>query len=299
MAAATLAAVSALLLTVGMSAPPSPAPAAQLATTPVRIVAAGDIACDPDLAAPRGNTCRHAATADLIKSLAPAAVLVLGDIQYEDGSATDFARAYDPTWGDFRFKTYPVPGNHEYHQPAAVDYFAYFGVRAHGPNGWYAFDLGEWRIYALNTECSKIDCSAERDWLARDLTANPKTCSLAFMHRPRFSSGKHGDDTVPGPFWRAMYAHDVDVVLAGHDHDYERFTTLRPDGTYSAAGIQSFVVGTGGKNLEGWGTVHPRSRFRYNSQHGVLQLDLGSGSYSWSFRTISGLTPDQGTKTCR
>ncbi len=288
-----------MLLTLGMVSPESPGPGAQVASAPVRIVAAGDIVCDPDRAVPAGNTCRHEATAKLVKSLAPAAVLVLGDIQYEDGAAMDFARAYDPTWGDFRPKTYPVPGNHEYHQPGANDYFAYFGARAHGPNGWYAFDLGEWRLYALNSECGKVNCSTELDWLASDLAANPRDCSLAYMHRPRFSSGEHGSDTTLSGFWRRLYAQRVDVVLAGHDHDYERFAKLRPDGTYSPAGIQSFVVGTGGKTLYKWGTLHPRSRFRYNSEFGVLQLKLGSGSYRWSFHTISGATPDQGTMSCR
>jgi hypothetical protein len=270
---------------------------AATAPTTVRIAAAGDIAC----AAPyttTATTCRHGGTAALIQGRGARAVLPLGDSQYEQGALSDYSLSYDRTWGAFKAKTYPAPGNHEYYTPGASGYYSYFGDRAHGPAGYYAYELGSWRLYALNSQCNEVDCAAEVRWLRQDLAAHPHRCSLAYLHEPRFSSGLHGDSAYAARLWPVLDRRQVDVVLAGHDHDYERFAPMTASGSVSAAGIRSFVVGTGGKELRSFHTVHAGSRVRRNGQAGVLFMTLRSGSYSWGFRTVGGNLRDSGTGSC-
>lgn len=265
------------------------------------VVAAGDIACEPGLpAAPSSHTCQQAATARLAASFDPAAVLVLGDSQYETGALRDYLASYSQSWGALLAITRPVPGNHEYGTPGAAGYYSYFKTQQPGPPGYYAYNIDTWRLYALNGECTMIDCARERAWLAADLNAHPKKCSLMYMHEPRFSSGGgHGNYPPARGFWRVGYRHHVDIALGGHDHDYERFALLDYAGNRTARGIQSFVVGTGGRSLYGFGAVQPGSIVRFNDSHGVLALTLRAGSYAWEFRTIGGVTVDSGSRTCR
>ena len=272
----------------------SPTPAAP---GPVTVAAAGDIACSPSRVRER-RTCRDAATARLIRSQHVDAVIPLGDEQYESGRLQDFRRAYDRTWGAFKAISHPVPGNHEYRQPGASGYFRYFGRRAHGPRGYYAYNLGRWRVYALNTNCARVNCAEERRWLRKDLRAHPRRrCSLAAMHQPTFSSGGHGDIASSAPFFSILDAHDVEVALAGHDHVYERFSKMHVSGAVSARGVQSFVVGTGGKELGSFRREHRGSRFR-ETRFGALFLRLGDGTYSWKFRATNGVVRDSGAARC-
>jgi hypothetical protein len=114
----------------------------------VQILGAGDIAaCDSD-----GDE----ATAALLDEL-EGTILALGDVVYEDGNAREFARCYDPSWGRHRDRTRPVPGNHEYQTEGAAGYFDYFGAAAGTPGaGWYSFDLGDWHLIGLNSNCDQI-----------------------------------------------------------------------------------------------------------------------------------------------
>ncbi len=278
---------------------PPPSAASPLATDGVRIAAAGDIACDPPFSR-TATTCQHAATAAMItKRGSIAAVLALGDNQYERGTLSDFRQSYAPTWGAFKSKTRPVPGNHEYLTAGASGYYEYFGAAAHrSTSGYYAYNLGGWRMYSLNTNCDRINCDAELEWLRRDLAANPRRCSLVAMHHPRFSSGVHGDSREAGVFWPVLDARQVDVVLAGHDHDYERFTPMSAGGTPSTQGIRSWVVGTGGKELRHFASRHTGSVFRSNVRAGVLFMTLRAQDYSWAFRTVDGALRDSGTANC-
>lgn len=270
---------------------------AQPAPRRVRIAAAGDIACQPGGSRTR-TTCRHSATAQLIRSRGERAVLPLGDTQYEVGAFDDYLASYDSTWGTFKGRTYPVPGNHEYNTLGASGYYAYFGDRAHAPPGYYAYDLGRWRMYALNSNCDSVDCDVERDWLLDDLRAHPTRCSLAYMHHPRFSSGLHGDSSEAARLWPALDRGQVDVVLAGHDHDYERFAPMTASGAVSADGIRSFVVGTGGKELRDFEARRLGSRVRENALAGVLLMTLRPKGYDWAFRTVDGVARDSGTGSC-
>jgi hypothetical protein len=232
-------------------------------------------------------------------------VLVLGDLQYNNGELANFNAYYNPTWGRFKAITYPTPGNHEYNTPNAAGYYAYFGARAGDPTkGYYSFDLGEWHIISLNSNCGDVSCSAtstQVTWLKADLLANTKKCVLAFFHHPRFNSGAtHGNSTSVTPFWDALYAAKADLVLSGHEHIYERFDPQTPAGVADATnGIRSWVVGTGGRALYGLDTAEPNSAVRNASTFGILTLTLKPAGYAWKFVPIAGQTfTDMGSGVC-
>lgn len=277
----------------------------------VTVGAVGDIACPPDAAGlgedevGQLRPCRQQVTADLMRAVAPDAVLVLGDNQYPNGSVARYQGGYDRTWGQFKSITYPVPGNHEYGSPGAQGYFGYFGAAA-GPSGlgFYSHDLAGWHLIALNAECDHVGgCgsgSPEERWLAADLATHPAACTLAYWHQPRFSSGTHGSDPTYDAFWRDLYAAGAEIVLNGHDHDYERLAPLTPDGTADPArGIREFVVGTGGDSHYRFHTITQGSEVRIAESFGVLKLTLRPGSYDWRFVSEPGaLAADSGTGTC-
>jgi len=282
----------------------------QAGSDSVVIAAAGDLVCGSQT--PAGIPCLHDQTALLVMQLKPAALLLLGDLQYETASSKDFGAYFDPSFGELKPITYPVPGNHEYFTPGASAYFDYFngagndsGRAGSRRRGYYSFDLGAWHIVALNSNCPEIGgCSAnspQAKWLRADLAANPKQCTLAFAHSARFSSGEHGSDAMLRDLWQVLYDAGVDVVLAGHDHHYERFTPQDATGRADPErGIRSFVVGTGGK---GTGRFLRRaiqnSELRDNSSIGVLTLTLRSGNYSWRFVPVPGLPlDDSGSDSC-
>jgi len=259
------------------------------------LVGAGDIA-SCGLA---GDT----ATAKLISGIA-GTVFTAGDNAYETGSTANFRDCYAPTWGAFADRTYPTAGNHEYETTGAAGYFNYFGGRA-GPagKGWYAYDMGSWRIYALNSNCFVVGCDVggeQEQWLRADLGANPRECVLAYWHHPRFSSGQHGNDAEVAAIWNALYEAGAEVVVNGHDHNYERFRPQTPAAVADdARGIRQFVVGTGGASLRSFGTVKANSQIRNSSTLGVLKLTLGLSSYSWQFVPVAGKTfTDSGSETC-
>lgn len=281
------------------SAPPSPAPTpspSPTAAASVVLVGAGDIASC-------GLTA-DSATAKVVAGIA-GTVFTTGDNAYENGTAAEFRDCYGPTWGAFRDRTYPAPGNHDYGTSGAGGYFDYFGTRA-GPigTGWYAYDLGAWRIYALNSNCANVGCAAgseQEQWLSADLATSPRACVLAYWHHPRFSSGQHGNDAAVGALWDALYAAGADVIINGHDHDYERFAPQSPGGAADPArGIREFVVGTGGASLRSFSTIRANSEVRNSVTFGVLKLTLSSNSYAWQFVPAgSGTFKDSGSGTCR
>jgi acid phosphatase type 7 len=272
------------------------------------IAAAGDIACDPESPAFNGGDghgleCRQRATSDLLLARY-VGVLALGDLQYPDGSFPRFLDSYDRTWGRVKAITAPIPGNHEYRTDGATGYYRYFGVAARDPGeGYYSFDLGGWHVIALNSNCSAVGgCGAgspQEQWLRADLAASPATCTLAYSHHPRFSSGHHGSNSRYDAVWQALYDANADVVLSGHDHDYERFAPQNASGVRDPArGIRQFVVGTGGRNLRRFARVEPNSEVRDASSLGVLELTLGGAEYSWRFRPAVGSFEDSGFAGC-
>lgn len=261
------------------------------------LIAAGDIVDCTNLSGSE-------ATSKLLDSM-PGTILTLGDNAYPDGSNENF-RCYDKTWGRHKSRTRPTPGNHEYHTPHAAGYFNYFGEAAGDPaDGYYSFDLGSWHIIALNSQCDEVDgCrkgSPQEQWLAQDLKKSHANCTLAFWHVPLFSTGdEHGNDPEMQDFWKDLYAAGADIVLNGHDHDYERFAPQTPDGvTDPSRGIREFVVGTGGKSQRGFLKPSPTSEVRSNSTFGVLQIRTHERGYDWKFVPIAGgQFTDSGSGAC-
>ncbi len=264
------------------------------------ILAAGDIAtCSANAVAKQ--------TAALLDAL-EGTVLTLGDHAYSKGTDEQFTNCYAPTWGRHKSRTKPVPGNHDYMTPGASGYYKYFGEAASPLDtnctsdckGYYSYDLGDWHIIALNSEIETGPDSAQVQWLRRDLAAHPTDCILAYWHRPRFSSGKHGNNESVQPLWQALYEYGADVVLSGHDHDYERFAPQNADGKVDAArGIRQFIAGTGGSGLRPFKTIQPNSQVRDNAARGVLKLTLHSTRYAWEFIPVEGQTfQDIGSSPC-
>ncbi len=332
----------------GVTAAPPPPPTTTTVTTttvptsstgdPV-VAAAGDIACNASSSTFNGGSgtksnCRQKWTSDLLAGMQNLkAVLPLGDVQYECGDAADFAASYDPSWGRFKSITHWATGNHEYGRSCGRNdnlvANSYFGVT--NPKGWYSYNVGTWHMIVLNSECNYGTgsdavggCqagSAQETWLRQDLAAHPNQCTLAYWHEPRFSSGQHGDATQMSVLWNDLATAHADVVLSGHNHDYERFepigatpspgtttgstTTGTPvfqDPVLDPAGIREFVVGTGGKNHYGFGT-QPAMKgevVRDASTYGVLKLTLHPTSYDWQFVNDpgSGTFTDAGSGSC-
>ena len=230
-------------------------------------------------------------------------VLALGDNVYEAGSDADYARCYDPTWGRFKKRTWPAPGNREYRTPGAAGYFRYFGAVA-GP-GYYTVSLGVWRLFSLDSNLSGAAHAAQLAWLRQQLASSSARCTLAYWHHPLYSSGGHGSLPHMKDVWQALYEAGADIVLSGHDHDYERFAGQDADGRLDPArGIRQFVVGTGGAfptPLTPWPQAHSEAR---DSNHlGVLRLRLRDDAYEWEFLAAGdgspdGWTPDRGAARC-
>ncbi len=273
------------------------------------IAAAGDLVCARAIDA--AWECRHDDVARLVDELAPDALLLLGDIQYEAGELRLFRSEFDPSFGRFRSITRPVPGNHEYSTLGARGYFDYFngedstvGIAGPRSRGYYSYDLGNWHLVALNSNCGDVGCgpgSAQERWLRADLARHPTQCLLAYAHHPRFTSGLHGDAREMATLWNALAESNADLMLAGHDHEYERLAPMRADGTAdSVAGIRSFVVGTGGRNMRAFGRIRANSEVRNNETFGVLAVTLDSASYSWRFVDASTRkSVDAGTGRCK
>lgn len=286
--------------------------------SPPVVAAAGNIACDPaqpdfNGGAGTDQTCRARATADVLTSIAPDAVLMLGDGQYWCGGYQAWQQSYDPTWGRLKAITFPVLGNHDPVREGGTDcdpsgraggYFRYFGARAGSPDrGYYSFDLGAWHIVALNSLCQSVACGAgspQERWLRADLAAHPQACTLAIYHHPRFSSSYDKDAAKLDALWRALVAGGADVVLNAHDHVYERFAPQDAAGDADAAGVRQFTVGTGGYSHHPFFSVARNSQVRDNQTFGVLRLQLLAGGYRWRFLPIAGeLFSDSGSQRCR
>lgn len=281
-------------LTVGATEAPAPV-----------ILAAGDIGdC---------NRTTDNATGALLETL-QGTVMPLGDNAYESGTPTEFADCYDPAWGAVKGRTRPVAGNHDYYNPGATKnadgYFGYFGSAAGDPaKGYYDFTLGSWLVIVLNTGTESGSFiaagSAQEQWLRAELAKHSGLCAVAMFHHPQFSTLKDRPFIRPEttPLWQALYDGGVDLVLNGHDHTYQRFKPMRPDGTADAAfGIRQITVGTGGgETLYAFdpSVTNPNLEVRNSDTWGVLKLTLHPSSYDWQFiRATGGSFTDSGTGTC-
>jgi hypothetical protein len=261
------------------------------------LVGAGDIAeCGSD-----GDE----ATAAVLDGI-EGTVFTAGDNAYGDGSDEDYAECYDPSWGRHKTRTRPVAGNHEYNTDGASGYFNYFGEAAGDPDkGYYSYDLGDWHVVVVNSNCDEIDgCdegSPQEQWLRADLAASTKACTVAMWHHPLFTSGdEHGPSEEMQPIYQALYDANAEVVLSGHNHQYERFAPQDANGQLDEArGLREFVVGMGGANLYGFDDPMPNSEVRNDDTYGVMKMSLHPDGYDWEFVPAAGGTfTDTGSGTC-
>jgi hypothetical protein len=278
------------------SGPPGSSPNPTLPVPgPVVFVGAGDIAIEPG---------QSESTAKLFDTIG-GDIFTLGDNAYPNGSRENFRGPFDRTWGRYLGRIHPAPGNHEYNSSGATPYFEYFGESA-GPfgRGYYQFNLGSWHLISLNSNYEfgvGVDAgSPQATWLQGDLNDyRDRKCTLAYWHHPLFSSGQNGDYPRMRTLFSMLYDANVDVVLTGHDHLYERFAPQTADGRGDPArGIREFVVGTGGVPLYQFMTTKPNSERRINNAWGVLKLTLLADSYQWEFVTTGGTVADSGTGQC-
>jgi len=282
--------------------------AVQAAPAPgITVFAAGDIARCPHGAQWSGAADTAATVAAGLAADADALVLTLGDHTYPRGAAAEFTECYGPTWGRFKDRTWPAPGNHEYYTTGATPYFAYFGARA--AQGWYSFDAGGWHIVSLDSNLDPAKHAerhaAQLAWLRADLAAHPARCTLAFWHHPLYSSGGHGNVATMRDAWQLLLDAGAELVLSGHDHEYERFAPQDATGHLDRAhGIRQFVVGTGGAYPTPFLLTVPHSEWRDSGRTGVLRLRLYEGGYDWEFlesgktTTLPLAPPDRGHDTC-
>jgi hypothetical protein len=256
---------------------------------PAIILAAGDIAGCAD-------HYQDEATAEMLTKM-PGTILPLGDVVYQSGTRWQFRNCYHPSWGRLLSRTRPTPGNHEYRTDQAWPYYEYFGDRA-GPagKGYYTYTLGAWRLYSLNSE---RNIAEQATWLRQHLKQNPTKCVLAYWHKPLYTSGDVPPTPEVRPLFLELWRARAEVVLNGHEHNYERFDPQDADSNRRAQGVRQFVIGTGGAPLRVFTSVAKNSKVRYNQGLGVLEMTLSPDQYSWRFVPLPGAPKaDSGSATC-
>lgn len=277
------------------------APAA--GATGYKVVAVGDIACSPG-ATVTANACHQRRVADLVKRLAPRQLWLVGDLQYDRGERSAFDAVFDRSWGRYRAISHPVPGNHEYYTPGAAGYFGYFGWRAGtAGRGYYSFRAGAWHVVALNSNCDQVACGAgsrQLRWLRADLRANHRRCVAAIWHHPLYSSGAHGANPAVRPLWRELRKARAELVISGHDHDFETFLPRDENGVaHARSGLRQFVSGAGGRSLYPVGGPASNSQSVIAGHFGALALMLRRGGYAWRFVDERGRTRAADSAVCR
>lgn len=297
---------------VEITPPPADAPAELLAIAGAAVlIGAGDIAVcgtpyDEQTAAIVDSIARADSAANV-----PTAVFTVGDHVYPNGSPANWERCWRPSWGDTTKRIMrllrPSLGNHDLDNGFGEAYYALFGKAAgEKGKGYYAYDLGAWKVISLNSEivtnpAFSVEARREQEaWLKQELEGNTKKCTAVYFHRPRFSSGGHTGDLRMTGIWNILYDANVDLVLNGHDHHYERFYPQTPAGLRDTVrGIAQIIVGTGGGSLTGIRfPVHPNSAVRIQGHFGVLKLTLGGEEYQHAFLDTQGRIWDRAAGKC-
>jgi 3',5'-cyclic AMP phosphodiesterase CpdA len=276
--------------------------AAMPTKTDVVLVGAGDIAaCESD-----GDEATATLVEDVLRRASPQSrVFTAGDNVYPTGSADSFKRCYLPSWGRFLNETLPVAGNHDWMTPNAAGYFATFGPRAGtAETPWRSVKVGGWRVILLDSNCDEVggcgEGSRQLSWLRNELSRSPPKCTVVIWHHPFKSSGPHGSDPRTKPLWAALFAGGADLVIAGHDHLYERFAPADQEGNSAGTGIVSFVAGTGG--VSSYPTRPAVAEGSVKIQTGkpaVLMLILEDGGYRFHALSTDRNVLDSGSGRCR
>jgi acid phosphatase type 7 len=282
---------------------PTDTPAPTPTPTPAVLIGAGDIAFCGNDPGHTGDEKTGALIENLISQSPNAVVFTAGDTVYGDGTMTELKQCFEPSWGKFKDRIRPSPGNHDYTTASGQPYYTYFGAAAGEAGvGYYSYNLGDWHIISLNSNCNEVGCGPDSEqvkWLRQDLQSSASTCTLMYWHHPRWSSGIGGGTSAVSTFWKTAAELGVDVVVNGHDHDYERFAPMDGSGNADANGVRLFVVGTGGAVLRDWGTVKPNSEVRYSFTYGAIQFKLSPGRYDWQFfPTDDASMTDTGSGVC-
>ncbi|HVT00646.1 MAG TPA: metallophosphoesterase [Patescibacteria group bacterium] len=267
------------------------------------IAAVGDIQCDHNIFSQ--NNCPNRIESIIAGNNNPYAILLLGDEQYGHGTLQDFQNSLDQNWANYITKIFPVPGNHDYlsELEGYKEYFKDKNPRIPLNNTYYSFDINNWHLVALDSNCSQVGgcgkTSQEYKWLAKDLSKNTKKCVLAYFHHPLFSSGTHGNNYFVKDLWNLLYMNKADLILNGHEHVYERFAPQDPNGKIdNKKGVRQITVGTGGGPLYKFKNIKPNSQFRDNKDYGLLLVNLEDSSYSFKFVNTDNKIIDSGTAKC-
>jgi len=227
-------------------------------------------------------------------------ILLAGDLAYPSGTMDEFRNCFEPSFGKFKARMRAAPGNHDYVASVGADsYFTYFGDRS-GPNrtGYYSFRAAEWTVLMLNSNVPISKTSAQYAFVRTTMQQAPTRCTMALMHHPYDSSGLNGPTPSLRDVWELMYNLGADVVIAGHDHLYERHAPVNTDQRRDdAKGIRQFTVGTGGAPLYNKVRNALNSEF-LASNFGMLRLKLDPALYSWEFMDMNGNVLDRGLNVC-
>jgi acid phosphatase type 7 len=298
---------SALMSACGGSTPATPTAPTQLespaGTSGSSPVAAPEVAPD-EVMVGAGDIARCGvgdaeATAKLLDRI-PGTVFTLGDNVQDQGAAEEYEKCFEPTWGRHRSRMLPTVGNHDWFGGHGRPYFSYFGAIA-GPAGlgYYATTVGAWHVISLNSEISAGSGSPQYEWLKAQLAMSTAACTVAMWHRPLFTSGPNDPAVHMRDAWRLLNQQGAELVLSGHNHQYERFAPQDADGRPDPRGMRQFVVGTGGYTLYGRTRAQANSEAFHSDAWGVLKLTLKSASYTWEFVPVAGQSfRDSGSGTC-
>lgn len=307
----TLGLVASCAAQVELTPPPAASPAWVVAASGAAVmIGVGDIAsCSLRSGQATARLVDSVVRADSIAKV-PDVTFTLGDNVYESGTEAEFANCFAPTWGDPNKRIMrnirPAVGNHEYLSRGAAPYFKYFG-KAAGDNisGYYSYDIGTWHAVVVNSEIivnpafDDAARAAQMAWIEKDLKASTAKCTVAYWHNPRFSSGWHGSNRKLIPLWNLLIANNVELVLNGHDHDYERFRPMTPEGVVDTLkGLTQIVAGTGGGEFRNFNTPLPNSAARIAGRPGVLLLVLGGAEFRSAFLEVGGRVWDSNGGKC-
>jgi hypothetical protein len=228
-------------------------------------------------------------------------LLYLGDV-YGKGTFTEFQNWYKPYLGPLDDITNPTVGNHEYDADGvAAGYFFYWDNVPH----YYSYNVGQWHIVTLdsNSEFDQLEPgTAQYDWLVRDLNRNNRPCTMVTIHHPPLAVGRDGvNNTVGDHFWPVFVNKQVDIVLTGHAHQYQRWHPVDAEGNLAQNGTVMIVNGTGGHHVDPFQDSDERIAVGFDEEpeaFGAMWIKLYGNRMKFKFINDAGTVLDKGTIRC-